>query len=172
MPVDLPEPGSSLRDARNATAGGSKEDPMDLLTDYPALRLLGFVYLVLVLKMVAVGSYTSYVRIRRGHYATPEDFALQGLAPVTARDEDIERARRAHRNDLENVLPFFGAALLYALTQPSMAWARIYFVGFATARVLHSVFYIRQQQPHRTIAFTVAIVLMMAMVLNTFANLL
>jgi len=137
-----------------------------LLTHNPALQLLGVVYLVLVLKMVAVGSYTSMIRIRRGVYATPEDYQLQGLPPKAA-DEDVERARRAHRNDLENILPFFGAAFFYALTQPSMFMARIYFVGFATARVLHSVFYIRQQQPQRTIAFSIGLLLMLLMVIST-----
>ncbi|HUI26413.1 MAG TPA: MAPEG family protein [Candidatus Kryptonia bacterium] len=145
---------------------------MDLLTHYPALQTLGVVYLILVLKMVAVGSYTSVFRIRRGHYATPEDFALQGLTPPAAPDEDIERARRAHRNDLENILPFFGAAVFYALTQPSLAMARIYFWGFGIARILHTVFYLRRMQPHRTIAFTVGLLLMLAMVLRTLVALL
>ena len=62
-----------------------------LLTENPALRLLGVVYLVLVIKMVVVGSYTSMIRIRRGVYATPEDYELQGLPPKPA-DEDVERA--------------------------------------------------------------------------------
>ena len=143
-----------------------------LLTQNPALQLLGFVYLVLVLKMVAVGSYTSMIRIRRGHYATPEDFKLQGLEPATEADADIERVRRAHRNDLENILPFFGAGVFYALTHPSMFMARTYFWGFCIARVLHSIFYIRQQQPHRTIAFTVGLLLMLLMVLSTLWTLL
>jgi len=145
---------------------------MDLLTHYPALHTLGVVYLVLVLKMIAVGSYTSIFRIRRGHYATPEDFALQGLTPPSGPDEDIERARRAHRNDLENILPFFGVALFYALTQPSLAMARIYFWGFAIARILHSVFYLRKMQPHRTIAFGVGMLLLVLMVLRTLVALL
>jgi glutathione S-transferase len=142
-----------------------------LLAHNPALQLLGVVYLVLVLKMVAVGSYTSSIRIRRGVYATPEDYQLQGQPPKQA-DEDVERARRAHRNDLENILPFFGVAFFYCLTQPSMFMARIYLVGFATARVLHSVFYIRQRQPQRTIAFMVGLVLMLLMTLSTLLSLL
>jgi len=145
---------------------------MDLLTHYPALQTLGVVYLILVLKMVAVGSYTSMIRIRRGHYATAEDYALQGLTPPAGPDDDIERARRAHRNDLENILPFFGAALFYALTHPSLTMARIYFWGFCLARIVHSVAYLRQLQPHRTIAFTVGLLLMLMMVLSTLLSLL
>ncbi|MBI4516334.1 MAG: MAPEG family protein [Deltaproteobacteria bacterium] len=145
---------------------------MDLLTQYPALPVLGVVYLILVLKMIAVGSYTSSIRLRRGVYATPEDYELQGRTPPALPDEDIERARRAHRNDLENILPFFGAALFYALTQPSMFMTRVYFWGFCLARICHSVFYIRHRQPHRTIAFSVGLILMVLMVLSTLISLL
>ena len=133
----------------------------------PAVRLYAVVALLLVLKMVAVGFYTSAVRIRRRVFATPEDYALRNLAPAGVPDEDVERVRRAHRNDLENVLPFLVVGLLYALTGPSLAAARIYLIGFLVARTLHSVFYIRATQPHRTIAFTVGMVLMLAMLVTT-----
>jgi uncharacterized MAPEG superfamily protein len=133
----------------------------------PAVHLYAIVALLLVLKMVAVGFYTSAVRIRRRVFATPEDYALRNLAPAGVPDEDVERVRRAHRNDLENVLPFLVVGLLYALTGPSLAAARIYLIGFLVARTLHSVFYIRTMQPHRTIAFTVGMVLMLAMLVTT-----
>jgi glutathione S-transferase len=136
----------------------------------PATRLFAAVWLLLVLKMMAVGSYTSVIRIRRRIYATPEDYALVGLAPRPSVDEDIERARRAHRNDLENVLPFFSVGLLYLLTRPSLGAARVYFIGFLVARVLHSVFYIASLQPHRTIAFAVGALLMLGMVVQGLAH--
>lgn len=134
----------------------------DLLAS-PAFRLFAVCYLILILKMIALGSYTSVVRIRRKVYATPEDYRLQGLTPATKVDEDIERARRAHRNDLENILPFFGVGLLYALSGPGLLAAQIAFIGFTAARVLHTVFYVVVLQPHRTIAFTVGYVLQLWM---------
>ncbi len=139
---------------------------MSTLFISPVMRLFGVVYLLLVVKMVAVGFYTSSIRIRRKVYATPEDFEFQQLPPKE-RDPDIERARRAHRNDLENILPFFGVGLLYAWTNPSMVAASIYFIGYAVARYLHTIFYLAAIQPHRTIAFTVALLLMLAMLVNT-----
>lgn len=145
---------------------------METVLANPALRLFGVTYLILVLKMVAVGAYTSVLRIRGGVYATGEDYTYRGLSPKAGTNEDIERARRAHRNDLENILPFFGVGLLYALSNPSLTAARIYFVGYAVARVLHSVFYIRSMQPHRTAAFGVALFLMLAMLLTTLISLL
>jgi uncharacterized MAPEG superfamily protein len=38
---------------------------------------------------------------------------------------------------------------------------------YTVARVLHSIFYIRSMQPHRTVAFTVALLLMLGMLLST-----
>ncbi len=138
----------------------------------PALRLFGITYLILVLKMVAVGFYTSSIRLRRKVFATPEDYALQGLAAAAGGDADIERARRAHRNDLENILPYFGVGLLYAFSNPSMVAASIYFIGYTVARILHSIFYLGAMQPYRTVAFTVALLLMLAMLVQTLISLL
>jgi len=134
----------------------------ELLAD-PNVRLLALVDLLLVLKMVALGNYTSFLRLRRQVYATPEDYALRAATPPARTDADIERVRRAHRNDLENILPFFVVSFLYVLTRPSYAAA----AGFLAARVLHSIFYIRSAQPHRTIAFAVGAVLMFVMLLST-----
>jgi len=137
----------------------------------PALRLFGVTDLILVLKMLAVGFTTSFYRIRDKTYATPEDYALQGLPPRPGVNEDVERARRAHQNDLENILPYFGVGVLYALTNPSPTAARVFFIGYTVARILHSVFYLRAMQPWRTIAFTVAEVLLVVMLFVTLAKL-
>jgi glutathione S-transferase len=133
----------------------------------PAVRLYTIVAVLLVIKVLVVGSYTSLLRLRRRVFATPEDYALQGMTPRAERDEDIERVRRAHLNDLENVLPFLAIGFLYALTGPSLLAARIYFIGFLVARTLHSIFYIRGAQPHRTIAFTLGMVLLVGMLVTT-----
>jgi hypothetical protein len=42
----------------------------------PNVRLLALVDLLLVLKMIVLGNYTSFLRLRRQVYATPEDYAL------------------------------------------------------------------------------------------------
>ena len=138
----------------------------DLLAD-PVVRLTVVVYILLALKMAAVGTYTSVLRIRRRVYATPEDYAVQGLTARTAADADIERVRRAHRNDLENILPFFILGFLFLLTRPSYRAAAVYLIGYLVVRTLHSVFYIRGMQPHRTITFSLGGVLTLAMIVQT-----
>lgn len=143
---------------------------MSLWIDQPAMRLFAITYLLLVLKMMAVGWVTSYYRIRKRVFATPEDYALQGLSARTARDEDVERARRAHRNDLENILPFFAVGFFYALTQPNVAAARVLFVGYLLARILHSVFYLAALQPWRTLVFALGQAITVVMLLIAFAR--
>jgi uncharacterized MAPEG superfamily protein len=137
----------------------------------PVYNLLAVVSVLLVFKMMLVGTWTSIIRIRRNVYATPEDYAFRGLAAAAGADADVERTRRAHQNDLENVLPFLAVAPFYAMTQPSLGAARIFFWGFFIARALHSIFYIRGQQPHRTIAFGVAQLLFVAMLVITLVRL-
>ncbi|GBD24836.1 hypothetical protein HRbin30_00149 [bacterium HR30] len=143
---------------------------MALWLEQPAMRLFALTYLLLVLKMAAVGWVTSYYRLRKRVFSTPEDYTAQGLSPRQVRDEDVERARRVHRNDLENILPFFAVGFFYALTQPSLGVARILFVGYLLARVLHSVFYLAALQPWRTLAFAVGQAITVVMLLITFAR--
>ncbi|HJQ84452.1 MAG TPA: MAPEG family protein [Candidatus Binatia bacterium] len=135
--------------------------------DDPVIRLYVVVYVLLALKMAALGSYTSILRLGRKVYATPEDYRFQGLAPRPTVDEDVERVRRAHQNDLENILPFFVLGVLFLLTRPSWNAAAIYLIGFLVARTLHSIFYVQGLQPHRTIAFTLGGVLTLVMAVQT-----
>lgn len=128
---------------------------MTELLAQPALRAWGIACAVVALKTMAVAVYTSSIRIRRGVFISPEDYALQGLQPGAATDAEVERARRIHQNDLENGLPFALVGLVYALTGPSAVGSWICFAGFPIARVLHTIFYARGLMPHRTIAYAV-----------------
>jgi glutathione S-transferase len=132
------------------------------LLDQPAVRVFAFWYLILVIKMQVLIFRTSRARLGSSVYASPEDYAAVGLsAPATPQvDQGIERLRRALQNDLENILPFFGVGLIYALSGPSLLVARLLFGGFALARIAHSVFYVRGRQPHRSIAFIAGMVLL------------
>lgn len=137
--------------------------PEELLATLP-VRLYAICALLLVLKTMAVGVFTSSLRLRKRVYASPEDYAVQGLAPARERDADVERARRAHRNDLENVLPFLAVGPIYALSGPTDAGAWTCFVGFTTARILHTIFYLSGAMPHRTLAFAVGFAITLWMI--------
>ncbi|HEY8517866.1 MAG TPA: MAPEG family protein [Candidatus Binatia bacterium] len=139
---------------------------MDVLA-IPAVRVFAFWYLILAAKMLVLIFLISRARMRAGVFVSPEDYAMAGrerpLAPVP--DEHIERLRRALANDVENILPFFGIGLLYALSGPSLIWARILLAGFAVARIVHTVAYVRGMQPHRSLAFVIGMVCLWWMLL-------
>jgi glutathione S-transferase len=124
---------------------------VDLL-DLPT-RLYSICALLLVLKMLLLAAYTSRIRMSKHVYASPEDYTFQGKPATNRTDLEVERARRAHRNDLENILPFLAIGPIYLQTTPSASGAWICFVGFTTARILHTLFYVREAMPHRTFAY-------------------
>ena len=127
---------------------------MSEVLSQPSFHLFAVCAAILVIKMVLTGNATGLLRVVRGVYITPEDYAMTGK-PAAAPDEQIERIRRAHQNDLENILPFLAAAFLLCLTGLSYGLAWWLFVPFTIARVLHTIFYAAELQPWRTIAFEV-----------------
>lgn len=68
--------------------------------------------------------------------------------------EDVERVRRAHLNDIENIFPFLTLGFLYLFTNPALATANLLFKVFTGARVAHTVVYLWSvPQPARALAF-------------------
>jgi glutathione S-transferase len=147
-------------------------DVATALLDEPALTAWGLANCVVALKMMAVSAYTSSIRMRKGVFISPEDYALQGLEVRAGEDPDVERARRMHRNDLENHLAFALVGLVYALTGPSTLGVWLCFAGFPLARIAHSVSYARGWMPHRTVAFGVGYLICAWMALSSIVSLL
>lgn len=75
-------------------------------------------------------------------------------ARVAFDDEDVERVRRSHLNDLENVLPWVVTTWLYLGTNPSNLYAGIAIRVFVLSRVIHTLSYaIYPKQPFRAVSF-------------------
>ena len=125
----------------------------DLLTQ-PAMRLYVICAAILVLKMWLTANGTGMLRMRKGVFITPEDYAMVGASPGGP-DEQIERVRRAHMNDLENILPFLVVGFLLAASGASYRLVWWLFVPFTAARILHTLLYAAGIQPWRTIAFEI-----------------
>src|SRR6478735_7082090 len=136
------------------------------------LRTLLEVDTLLVLGLMCMSTYTSVLRLSSKVYATPEDYALNRAALPSAAlapnaDDPIQRSRRIHLNQMENVLPFLVLSLLYALTEPGHGLFAALLWGFLALRVVYTVFYLRSLQPHRTIAYTLAMVIQCSIALLT-----
>ncbi|CAO1411892.1 unnamed protein product [Diamesa hyperborea] len=127
-----------------------------LSTENPVLRSYIFWSSILVIKMVLMGPLTALQRLKKKAFANAEDLMSKKLK-VKFGDEDVERVRRAHRNDLENILPFFIAGFFYLLTNPSVFIAVNLFRAAAIARIVHTLVYavVVVPQPARGIAFFV-----------------
>jgi glutathione S-transferase len=63
------------------------------------------------------------------------------LAP----NESVERIRRIHQNDLENLPFFLAAGLLFILTNPPLALAQWLLYGYVVSRFLHFIAYLTAQ---------------------------
>lgn len=90
-------------------------------------------------------------------FANPEDTGFAGKkAKVTFDDPDVERVRRAHLNDLENITPWFIITYLWLSTAPAPWLAKILIRVFVISRIGHTLSYaVIPQQPARAIAFFV-----------------
>jgi len=90
-------------------------------------------------------------------FANPEDTKGR-KAVVKYDDNDVERVRRAHMNDIENILPFFILGFLYCFIHPDPDSANLLFKVFAIARIVHTLVYavVVVPQPSRAIAWAVS----------------
>ncbi|TDG42100.1 hypothetical protein AWZ03_011470 [Drosophila navojoa] len=114
---------------------------LELLTlNNPVFKSFTFWAGVLVVKMLAMSLLTAIQRFKTKTFANPEDLMSPKLK-VKFDDPNVERVRRAHRNDLENILPFFAIGLLYTLTNPSAFLAINLFRAVGISRIVHTLVY-------------------------------
>ncbi|KAK9702050.1 MAPEG family [Popillia japonica] len=105
----------------------------------PILRGFLFYNALLVVKCMAMSVLTARQRFKSKAFANPEDAALQNVKVRT--DDNVERVRRAHLNDLENIPIYFVASFGYMLTNPSVTLALNLFRAFTAARFVHTFVY-------------------------------
>ncbi|XP_062334578.1 prostaglandin E synthase [Osmerus eperlanus] len=116
-----------------------------------------FYSVLLVLKMYIIAIITGQMRLRKKAFANPEDSLRHGGLDHFRKDPDVERCRRAHRNDMENILPFLFLGAVYSLISPSLSVARCHFLVFFVSRLVHSMAYLcALPAPTRSLAYVVA----------------
>ncbi|KAH8420641.1 hypothetical protein KR009_012422 [Drosophila setifemur] len=110
---------------------------------------------LLVLKMIMMALLTARQRIKTKTFANAEDLRMGQGTEVRYGDPNVERVRRAHRNDLENVLPFLVMSLVYVASGPHPLTAKLLIRIGASARILHTLVYaiIPIPQPARMVTF-------------------
>ncbi|XP_062339165.1 microsomal glutathione S-transferase 1.1 [Osmerus eperlanus] len=113
---------------------------------------------IVTLKMMLLSLLTAYFRLTKKVFANMEDTSLahstEDKKKMIRVDPDVERVRRCHQNDLENIVPFIVIGLLYALTGPDLATAVLHFRVFVVSRICHTVSYVLAlPQPSRALSW-------------------
>jgi glutathione S-transferase len=108
-------------------------------------------YVVAATLMVLKAASMSWLTVARkmqdkGGFRSPEDIKKTPLNPdpnpkQLEPNEAVERVRRIHMNDLENIPFFLVAGFLFLFTDPSLLLARGLFYGYVVTRVLHFLAY-------------------------------
>ncbi|XP_037703509.1 microsomal glutathione S-transferase 1 [Choloepus didactylus] len=130
---------------------------------------------VILSKMMLMSVITAFHRMSRKVFANPEDCASFGKGENAKKflrtDDTVERVRRAHLNDLENIVPFLGIGLLYSLSEPDLSTALLHFRLFVGARIFHSIAYLTPlPQPNRGLAFFVGYGVTLSMAYSLLKN--
>lgn len=112
-------------------------------------------YLVAATIMILKAASMSWLTVARmmqvkGGYRSPEDLKKTPLNPnpdpaQLGPNESVDRIRRLHQNDLENIPFFLVAGFIFILTEPSLLLARVLLYGYVVTRLLHFAAYVTAQ---------------------------
>ncbi|KAL3870637.1 hypothetical protein ACJMK2_038684 [Sinanodonta woodiana] len=124
--------------------------------DDPLFAQFAFYSGVVLMKTILMSVWTARHRISSNTYASPEDCKFFGDKDLKPKydNQNVERVRRCHLNDLENVVPFVLIGVFYVMSNPNPAYALLHFRIFAGARLFHTIAYLAPlPQPSRALAF-------------------
>ncbi|MEH6545839.1 MAG: MAPEG family protein [Sneathiella sp.] len=132
---------------------------------------------IMVLKIMGQGWMTVFRMMKSDSgLASPEDLQA-GLINRNPRPEQldlndyVDRSRRMHRNDLENIPAFLAIGLVFVIADPSLLLANILLYGFVGTRLLHTLAYASKQSHEVRATFytigSVSVIIMAVYVLVT-----
>ena len=138
---------------------------MNTLASLPAFSAYAVSLIGLGLNLVGLANATALTRARAGEVINPEDRKINQKASVVYDEgnDQTARYRRAHRNALENTPLFMITALVLTLMGASATIGAALFYPYAGLRILHSVCYVKQIQPFRTMTFALAALIQIVM---------
>lgn len=103
---------------------------------------------IMILKATSM-SWLTVARMLKanGGFRAPEDIRKTPMNPnpdpkQLEPNESVERARRIHLNDLENIPFFLVAGFLFVITEPPLWLAQTLLYGYVVTRMLHFYAYL------------------------------
>ncbi len=117
----------------------------------PVFATYAVAAVLMILKAVGM-SWLTVARMmqEKAGLRAPEDLRKTALNPnpdpmQLQPNERVERIRRIHMNDLENLPFFLAAGFLFALTAPPLWLAQLLLYGYVATRLLHFAAYFTAQ---------------------------
>jgi glutathione S-transferase len=138
----------------------------------PLIRTWAIAAALMILKTLAM-AWLTVVRMmqEKGGYRAPEDLRQTRLNPAPdpsqlQPNERVERARRIHQNDMENVPYFIAGGFLFVLSAPPLWLAQVALYGYVLSRLGHFWAY-ATAQTHDTRAtfWTIGVLILTGMTL-------
>jgi len=131
---------------------------------------------IMILKIMGQGWMTVFRMLKSDSgLVSPEDLQ-RGLINQNPRPEQLElndyvdRSRRMHRNDLENIPAFLACGLLFVAVSPSYLLANILMFSFVGARIAHTIAYATEQSHEvRATLYTIGSVVVIIMAVYALA---
>ena len=123
-----------------------------LVNNEEVFKSFAFYGTLSMFKMIGLAAWTGKTKRATQSFINKEDAERHGL-PEAKTNEDVQRVQRAHRNEIENLLPFLGLGLFYCATRPCKVVAKWHFRVFVIARFIHSVAYINCKSKERSLGF-------------------
>ncbi|XP_054844475.1 microsomal glutathione S-transferase 1 [Eublepharis macularius] len=125
--------------------------------------------IILMIKMMLMSVVTAYYRMKNKAFSNPEDAASYGKGEQAKKylrtDPDVERVRRIHLNDLENIIPFAIVGFLYSLSGVPYSTAVLHYRLFLGSRIFHTIAYlVPLPQPCRGLAWLIGYLVTFSMI--------
>ncbi len=117
----------------------------------PLFRTFAIAATIMIIKMAGQAWLTVWRMTKaKGGFRSPEDAKRSPLNPEPsegqlAPNEYVERSRRMHLNDCENIPPFLAVAFLFVLAGPPLWVAQVVLYGYVVTRLLHAAAYLTAQ---------------------------
>lgn len=128
---------------------------------------------LMVLKIMGQGWMTVYRMMKSNSgLVSPEDIQAGPLNKSPSEDQlavndYVDRSRRMHRNDLENIPGFLAAGLLFVTIDPALWLAQVLMYGFVAARLAHFLAYAgKQSHEMRATFYTIGSLIVIYMALH------
>ena len=145
---------------------------MEIFTlENPVFRIYMIAASLAILKMIGQAYITVYRMMRAsGGFLNPEDtrktIGNPNPNPAQLEPNDyVERARRMHRNDGENIPLFLAAGLLFVASGPSVTLAAWLMYGYVVSRLAHFAAYATAQNHEvRATFYTIGTLIVVTMV--------